>query len=325
MFLIDFNGCKDNHKVYGGMAGSKLGIIYQEENWILKFPKSTKGMKESEISYTTSPLSEYVGSHVYQILGYDVHETKLGTKDHKLVVACKDFTNVNVQLQEFREIKNYYNKELEAILEDTITNSNSIGSTSLHAVKAHLEYNILMNMVEGIGTRFWDCAIIDGFINNNDRNSGNWGVLSYSDGSFTLAPIFDNGASFSTKMSDDKINELLQNEERFISSAINTVTGYNINEKILHFSKLLQMDDEEIRSAIKRVVPQIQEHMKEIAEMIYEIPESENGIEIISEVRKNFYVKGMETRLQKLLLPALQQAQAFEERDDMMQETEQKT
>lgn len=103
-----------------------------------------------------------------------------------------------------------------------------------------------------------------------------------------------------------------------------TVTGYNINEKILHFSKLLQMDDEEIRSAIKRVVPQIQEHMKEIAEMIYEIPESENGIEIISEVRKNFYVKGMETRLQKLLLPALQQAQAFEERDDMMQETEQK-
>jgi len=112
MYLIDFNECQENNKAYGGMAGSKLGIIYQGEDWILKFPKSTKGMRKTEISYTTSPLSEYIGSHIYQILGYPVHETKLGTKDNKLVVACKDFTDSHVRLQEFREIKNYYNKEL---------------------------------------------------------------------------------------------------------------------------------------------------------------------------------------------------------------------
>ena len=77
MYLIDFNECQENNKAYGGMAGSKLGIIYQGEDWILKFPKSTKGMRKTEISYTTSPLSEYIGSHIYQILGYPVHETKL--------------------------------------------------------------------------------------------------------------------------------------------------------------------------------------------------------------------------------------------------------
>ena len=101
MFLIDFNECIENNKAYGGMAGSKLGIIYQNEDWILKFPKTTKGMRETEISYTTSPLSEYIGSHVYEILGYPVHETRLGVKDHKLVVACKKFTNAKVKVKEF--------------------------------------------------------------------------------------------------------------------------------------------------------------------------------------------------------------------------------
>ena len=49
MYLIDFNECQENNKAYGGMAGSKLGIIYQGEDWILKFPKSTKGMRKTEM------------------------------------------------------------------------------------------------------------------------------------------------------------------------------------------------------------------------------------------------------------------------------------
>lgn len=304
MYLIDFNKCQENNKAYGGMAGSKLGIIYQGEDWILKFPKSTKGMRKTEIAYTTSPLSEYIGSHIYQILGYPVHETKLGTKDNKLVVACKDFTDSHVRLQEFREIKNYYNKELEAILEDTVTDSNSVGSTSLHAVKAHLNYNSLLYMIDGMSERFWDCVMIDGLINNNDRNSGNWGILRYSDGSLALAPVFDNGASFSTKISDEKINDMLKNEDRILSSAISTVTGYNIDGKALQFGVLLKLEDKDIHNAVKRVVPQIQRHMDAITAFIYAIPNADNGIEIISEIRKEFYIKGMELRLQKLLLPA---------------------
>ncbi len=324
MYLIDFNECKENHKAYGGMAGSKLGIIYQGDDWILKFPKSTKGMRETGISYTTSPLSEYIGSHIYQILGYSVHETKLGIKDEKLVVACKDFTNPNVQLQEFREVKNYYNKELEMLLEDTVTDSNSVGSTSLHAVKAHLRYNTLLNMVEGMEERFWDCVVVDGFINNNDRNSGNWGILRYSDGSVTLAPIYDNGPSFSTKMSDEKIKELLQDEKRFISSALNTVTGYNIDGKILYFRNLIKLDDMGIQSAVKRVVPSICEKMDEISEFINDIPERENGIEIISEVRKKFYLESMMFRLQHVLIPALEHSQTYGKGNKMIQNIEQK-
>ena len=48
-------------------------------------------MRNVGILYTTAPLSEYIGSHIYEILGYDVHCTILGYRNHKLVVGCKDF------------------------------------------------------------------------------------------------------------------------------------------------------------------------------------------------------------------------------------------
>ena len=51
---------------------------------------------------------------------------------------------------------------------------------------------------------FWKCAVIDCFINNNNRNNGNWGLL-YEEGKYRLAPIYDNGAALSNKLSDKQI------------------------------------------------------------------------------------------------------------------------
>lgn len=310
MNIIDFNDCKMNGKLYGGMAGSKLGITYQNEDWLLKFPKSTKSMRNVDMSYTTAPLSEYIGSHIYEVLGYDVHETMLGVYDGKLVVACKDFTNHDEQLKEFREIKNHYNHDLEELLDHTITESSEAGSTSLAAVKIHLQYNPILNRIAGARERFWDCTVIDGLINNNDRNSGNWGLLRNREGSFILAPIYDNGASFSTKVSDSKITDLLEDESKLMSSATNTITGYNLDGIVLHFRKFLQLEDEDLSKAILRVIPQIQTHWQDIEHVIGEIPNEYQGIPIISEARKEFYLKGMEIRMEQQMIPALEQLQS---------------
>lgn len=306
MDIIDFNECSENYKAYGGMAGSKLGIKYHNEDWLLKFPKSTKGMDVNKISYTTSPLSEYLGSHIYQVLGYDVHETLLGIRDHKLVVGCKDFTSSNVQLLEFREIKNYYNRQLEEILDHTISDSDGLNSSSLEAIRIHLEYNPLLKQVQGIKERFWDCVIIDGLINNNDRNSGNWGLLRESDGTMKMAPIFDNGASFSTKLSDEQIHVRLQSHEKLIGSSINTTSGYSLNKKVLNFSKLLMMNDPDVNNALKRVMPNIVSHWADIIAVITELPSKYRDLDIISDDRKIFYTKGMELRLEKILLPVFE-------------------
>ena len=98
MKLIDFSKCKlsSRNLQYGGRAGEKRGVLYNDEFWFLKFPKRTIGMRNVEgLSYVTSPICEYIGSNIYKILGYNVHETKLGIcfdgKINKVVCACKDF------------------------------------------------------------------------------------------------------------------------------------------------------------------------------------------------------------------------------------------
>lgn len=62
-------------------------------------------MRSPEISYTTSPLSEFLGSKIYELLGYDVHKTLLGIRNNKLVVACKDFCETERTLREVRTLK----------------------------------------------------------------------------------------------------------------------------------------------------------------------------------------------------------------------------
>ena len=66
-----------------------------------------------QISYTTSPISEYIGSHIYQILGYETHDTLIGIRNNKLVVACKDFCEQPGELLEYRTLRNIYNEKIE--------------------------------------------------------------------------------------------------------------------------------------------------------------------------------------------------------------------
>lgn len=90
--MQSYDNLKENGIRYDGHNGYKLGVIIDAKNWFLKFPQSTRNLaRKVEISYTTSPLSEYIGSHIYEIIGILVHKTILGIKDKKIVVACKDF------------------------------------------------------------------------------------------------------------------------------------------------------------------------------------------------------------------------------------------
>ena len=306
MFLKDFNGYDENLKLYGGNAGRKLGVNIDDQAWLLKFPKTTKYLHTAaSISYTTSPLSEYIGSHVYSILGYDVHETMLGIKAEKLVVACKDFTDEKHVLREFREIKNYYSKQLEDMLELSISSSDDDAHfTSLDALLIHLKYNPILQGVAGCSERFRDCAMIDGVINNNDRNNGNWGLLQNTeDNSYKLAPIFDNGGSFNNKLGREEFKNRLSSEDAMLGSALNTVTSYALNNKMLTYKALLELDNDELKEAILRVSVLLSERFSEISDFINAIPESENGVEIISDYQKEFYIKSMALRIEKQLMP----------------------
>ena len=307
MQIIDFSNCEFNnrHGRYGGAAGDKDGILYNGENWIIKYPKSTRSMQgEEKPSYTTSPLSEYVGSHVYQILGYDVHETLLGIRNNRVVVACKDFQTHMGDLAEIRTLKNAANRELQRLTDDELPESVTGDRVSLDELLLHFEHNPLLK-AEKIQERFWDCVVIDILIDNNDRNNGNWGILYHEDGSRTIAPIFDNGNAFSNKTTVESIARYLSEPEHELENRMTGLrTIYEYKGHVLSAKKMMQLDNDDLRQAILRVTPKVLENMEQIKTMIQEIPEKSNGYEICPAVVKEYYTKGFETRINKLLLPA---------------------
>lgn len=170
-----------------------------------------------------------------------------------------------------------------------------------------MEYNPVLKNNPEISNRFWDTFVIDILINNNDRNNGNWGLL-YEDGNYKLAPVFDNGAAFSNKMSDEKIKTLLNDETKIKNSVLNTSTLYARNEKKINARDIIKLNFSGLNDAIKRNVPKIQSQMSNIKQFIWNIPTTFNGISVCSEERKQFYIISMELRLDNFLIPALEKA-----------------
>ena len=116
--IENFENVKFSGITYGGYSGSKKGIILENNRWFLKYPKSTKSMNVTGLSYTTSPISEYLGSNIYRMLGFDVHDVKLGFANGKIVVACKDFLNKNETLLDYNSIKTIMMKLLKRKLKN---------------------------------------------------------------------------------------------------------------------------------------------------------------------------------------------------------------
>ncbi len=292
--------------IYGGNGGNKDGILIDGEFWFIKYPKTTRGMRNNarNISYTTAPLSEYLGSHVYEILGYDVHKTLLGIKKGKVVVACKDFCVIRGGLSEIRTIKNAYSEERTEELEG-FAESKSGDRVNLPELLFHLEENRHLKNVEGLKEHFWDMVVVDILIDNNDRNNGNWGLV-FNGEIYKIAPVYDNGNAFSNKTSDEQIVMHMQKDklERDVLGA--SVTAYEVDGHILSGPKLIMMDCPGLRDAVKRNVPLIENHLQDIYKLIDDVPESYEGIPICSAVRKEYYKQGIRIRFEKILKSAYQ-------------------
>lgn len=319
--IINLNSYPLSRKngTYGGAAGNKEGIIYNDVFWLIKYPKNIRNLQNTgDASYSTAPLSEYIGSQIFEILGYNVHQTILGERNDKLVVACKDFAVQDILL-EIRTIKNYANKELAELLEESFSETDSRHLVNLEELLLHLDYNPILKQVQGIQERFWEQAVVDIYINNNDRNNGNWGILRNLDGVDKLAPVFDNGGCLQTKISEDKIRAILVNKPEAIKNAYNTQTAYGINGHALSAKRFLDLykNYSGLRKALLKVVPLIKGKEQYIQKLIYNIPEKytfQNGVEIdvCSNNRKELYLLQMHSRLENLLEPYYEKAKSIE-------------
>lgn len=280
---------------YGGHSGSKKGIIYNNERWFLKYPKSTKSMDVKGLSYTTSPISEYLGSHIYNLLGFSVHETILGYSDGKIVVACKDFLNKNETILDYNSLKNDYDKDIEKKIEELSSSSKKRAGTDLSELLIIMDNNAYFKRIPELKERFWDMFIVDAFINNNDRNDNNWGlILNHDTMDLRIAPIYDNGAAFYSKSSDQRLESILDDEFKmkqvFYDSA---VSSFTFDGKIINPLKFIEsVKNKECNRALLRIFPRI--NLNNIKELFEQIPLEYNNITVLSKQQRDLYYKSLE-------------------------------
>ncbi len=284
--MIDFTNCKiNNFKYYGGKNGGKVCIIYNNEDYMLKFPAINEGI--SEHGYSNSCISEYIACSIIKTLGLTVQDVILGIYKindvEKIVVACKDFTTSGTSLKQFAELKN---SQIE-------TSKNGYG-TELDEVINTIE-NQLVYDVNELKEFFWDMFIADALVGNFDRHNGNWGFLINEDiKKIKIAPIYDCASCLYPQLTDEKISEIINNKEEMETRVfVFPTSALKINDKkINYFDYISSLRNEECNKALLRIFPKID--MKQINNIIDKTPS-------ISDIRKEFYKKILNMRYEKIL------------------------
>ena len=94
---IDFSEYERNQKYYGG-SERKEGITIDGEDYMIKYQKQTAFGKRN------NHISEFIGSHIFELCGIQAHKTYLGYRNGEQVVACKDFNATDKQFVPFNDV-----------------------------------------------------------------------------------------------------------------------------------------------------------------------------------------------------------------------------
>lgn len=283
--MIDFTNLPKKNKTYAGANGSKISVLYNGGQYMLKFPAITR--KNQELSYTNGCISEYLGCQIFKSVGIPVQETLLGTYTkngkEKVVVACKDFTSVGVVLQDFASLKN------------TIIDSEHNGyGTELDDILRTLDEQMVFEPC-CLKKRFWDMFIVDALIGNWDRHNGNWGFLyNVENDTMELAPVYDCGSCLYPQ-ADEYIMKATLNDpkERDLRIFSIPLSGIRLNgQKIKYFDFISSLQYEECNEALRRIVPKID--INKISSIIDETP-------YITDLQKRFYKTMLIERKKKIL------------------------
>lgn len=271
----DFSNFRLSNIRYGG-SERKLGILINDEPYMLKFQKVTRFGKRN------NHLSEFLGSHVFEILGFDVHETYLGTYKGEAVVACKDFVTNGYEFVPFNDVG-----------ESTIETDKEKYQYTYKDIISLLKKNQKITNIDETISIFFEMYIVDALIGNFDRHGANWEFLK-KDNKYQLAPIFDNGSClFPQLVNEDEIKFILSDQKeineriyRFPTSQIKLGEG-----KSSYFEVISSLKFEECNKALVKIYSKVD--LKKINDLV----DSLN----ITKVHKDFYKLMIEERFNKII------------------------
>ena len=286
--LNNFNNYKINKfKYYDGRNGNKICL---EDEFGAKYMLKTspvKNEKDENKYYTNGCISEHIGCLIYKSLGFKTQETKLGLYNingkNKLCVLCKDFEINNKKLFKFAEIKN-----------SIISSSENGFGVELSSVLEAIEEQSNIDPIK-LKEFYFDMFIVDAFLGNFDRHNGNWGLLLDDiNKTSEIAPIYDCGSCLYPALDDEKIKEILINHEEIEARIYvfpNSILKIN-GQKINYFEYISSLENKDCNEALKRIGRKID--LDKINKII-------DGIEEISDIRKEFYKTILKLRKEKII------------------------
>ena len=276
MQLFDFTNYPLSGKAYGGTE-KKLGILIGDFPYMLKFQKNTP------FGLRFNTISEYIGCHVYQMLGFKCQNTYLGTYEGKNVVACKDFVTDGHQFVPFNDIG-----------ESTIEEDKEQYQYSYEDIMLLLSANKKLTNVEETISSFFEIYIVDALLGNFDRHGGNWGFLK-KDNKYSMAPVFDNGSCLFPNMVDEgEMKQIINNEEQ-INMRVYKFPTSQIKldgNKSSYFEVISSLRFIEINKALEKIYPLI--NLDKIYSLI-------DDIDVISDIHKLFYKTMIKHRYEKII------------------------
>ena len=276
MRAIDFSEYELSGKYYGG-SERKLGIVIDGDDYMLKFQKQTAFGKRN------NHISEFIGSHIFEICGFITHKTYLGVRDGEQVVACKDFNVSGKQFVPFNDVG-----------ESTLDQDKETYQYDYEDIMQMLRDNSKLTNVEETITAFWEVYILDALLGNFDRHGSNWGFIKENN-KYSMAPVFDNGSSlFPALVDEDGMKHIMEFQDETDKRVYTFPTSQvRLNgKKSSYYEVIYSLEFSECNRALQNVYQRINLH--EIENLIEETP-------LISEMQKRFYKHMIYARYEKIL------------------------
>ncbi len=262
---MDFSYYEKSGTYFGG-SEKKLGLIISNNEYMIKFQKQT------EFGKRNNHISEYIGSHIFEMLGFECQETYLGTYDGEQVVACKSFIQGGYQFVPFNDVG-----------ESTLDQDKEKYQYSYEDIMQMLRDNSKLTRVDETISQFWELYIVDAMLGNFDRHGANWGFLK-KDNKYKLAPIFDNGSSlFPNLTEEDEMLSIINSEEE-TSKRIYAFPTSQIKlngKKSSYYDVISSLRFTECNIALANIYARID--LKRIHSFI------DNDVLFISDIQKKFY------------------------------------
>ncbi len=284
MKLMNFTNLPQRKKSYGGANGSKLSVIINNELYMLKLPSHAS--KNDNLSYANSCISEYLGCHIFNMIGIKAQETILGSYEYngvnRVSVACKDFEKDGYKLMDFASVKNQ-------IID---SKSNGYGTDIIDIVET-IEKQNLIDPIE-LSNHFWNIFVIDALIGNWDRHNGNWGFLYNQDtDEIRIAPIFDCGSCLFPQMDEVLAKKVLKDKTQMNARIYDFPTSAILykGKRINYYKFIKSHEYVECDKAIERIKNKID--LNKINKLI-------KDVQYISEIQKNFLITIIKKRYETL-------------------------